>query len=79
MGAVMSSTIEHVADGALEKMTAAQARYHLRRARERIASLVAMLDGAQVHAAAWRVRAERAEVALERVRRVVNASDVGSD
>lgn len=78
MGAEMSSTIEHVADGAIEKMTAAQARYHLRRARERIASLVAMLDSAQVHAAAWRVRAEKAEVALERVRRVVSASDVGS-
>jgi len=71
----MSSTIEHVATGDIERMTAAQARYHLRRARERIASLVAMLDGAQVHAAAWRVRAEKAEVALERVRRVVSATD----
>lgn len=75
----MSSTTEHVADGAIEKMTAGQARYHLRRARERIASLVAMLDGAQVHAAAWRVRAEKAEVALERVRRAVSVNDERPD
>lgn len=74
----MSSTTEHVATGDVEKMTAPQARYHLRRARERIASLVTMLDSAQMHAAVWRVRAEKAEVALERVRRVVNATDVGS-
>lgn len=75
----MTSTTEHVATGAIDRMTAAQARYHLRRARERIASLVAMLDSAQVNAAAWRVRAEKAESALALVRRAVNATDVRPD
>lgn len=71
----MTSTTEHVAAGELSRMTAGQARYHLKRARERIATLVAMLDEAQVSAAAWRVRAGKAEAALERVRKTVNGSD----
>jgi hypothetical protein len=76
MGAGMSSTTEHIADGVIEKMTAAQARYHLRRARERIASLVAALDDARADASCWRTRAKDAEVALDRVRRLVNGTDV---
>lgn len=40
----MTSTIEHIATGEIDRMTAQQARYNLRRARQRIASLVAHLD-----------------------------------
>lgn len=75
----MTSTTEHVADGAIERMTAAQARYHLRRARERIASLVTMLDIVREDAGAWRARARKAEAALARVRHMVSATDEQPD
>lgn len=57
----MTSTVEHVASGSLDAMTAKEARYHLRRARERIATLVALLDERGKEVADWRERAKRAE------------------
>lgn len=76
--AAVSSTTEHVAAGDIDAMTAAQARYHLKRARERIASLVMMLDVVRDETTFWRARAKRAERQLAVVH-AASASDARSD
>lgn len=74
----MSSTTERVATADVATMTAGQARYHLKRARERIATLVTMLDVVRDDAAAWRARAQRAERQLA-VIHAASANDARSD
>lgn len=60
-------------------MTAAQARYHLTRARERIASLVAIIDDERVEKAQLRRDVARLRRILAEVRTAVSASDARSD
>jgi hypothetical protein len=71
----MTSTIEHVASGDVERMTANELRYHLTRARQRIASLVRVVDDLRSERATLRARVRR----LEGQRRAVVAivSDSG--
>lgn len=59
-------------------MTVGQARYHLKRARERIATLVTMLDVVRDDAADWRARAKKAERRLA-VIHAASATDERSD
>lgn len=75
----MSSTTEHVATGSIDGMTAAQARYHLKRARERIASLVAMLDDERSEKEDLRREVRRLRRILADVRVAISASDERSD
>ena len=75
----VSSTTEHVATGSVEGMTAAQARYHLKRARERIASLVAMLDDERGEKEDLRREVRRLRRILGDVRVAISASDERSD
>jgi len=60
-------------------MTAAQARYHLKRARERIASLVAMLDDERSEKEDLRREVRRLRRILGDVRVAISASDERSD
>ena len=71
----MTSTTEHAASGDVTKMTANELRYHLTRARQRIASLVAVVDDLRSERATLRARVRR----LEGQRRAVEAivSDSG--
>jgi uncharacterized protein YlxW (UPF0749 family) len=69
----MSSTTEHVADGNIETMTPSTLRYALRRARQRVATLVAMVDDLQRERSALRARVRRLENQLDQVRDVASA------
>lgn len=70
----MSSTTEHVASGDIETMTPSTLRYALRRARQRIATLIALVDDLQHERADLRRQVRRLEAQLERVRDVVDVS-----
>ena len=75
----MSSTTEHVASGDVETMTPSTLRYSLRRARQRIATLVAMVDDLQRERTVLRARVRRLERQLGHVRDAANANDAGLD
>ena len=75
----MSSTTDYSASAPISSMTAAQARYHLTRARERIASLVALLDDERKQNARLRRDAIRLRRILADVRVSVSAIDERSD
>lgn len=70
----MSSTTEHVASGDVEMMTPSTLRYALRRARQRIATLIALVDDLQHERADLRRQVRRLEAQLARVRDVVDVS-----
>lgn len=59
-------------------MTPSTLRYALRRARQRIATLVAMVDDLQRERSALRARVRRLEAQLERVRDAASATDAAS-
>lgn len=71
--AAVSSTTERTATADVRTMTAAQARYHLTQARQRVATLVGMLDDEKAQAAALRREIAR----LRKLLRIV--SDAVSD
>ena len=75
----MSSTTEHVATGSVDAMTTAQARYHLKRARERIASLVALLDDEKAGKEDLRREVRRLRRIIGDVRVAVSGSGERSD
>jgi len=60
-------------------MTPSTLRYALRRARQRIAPLVAMVDDLQRERSALRARVRRLESQLERVRDAASATGAASD
>ena len=75
----MTSTIEHVASGDVATMTANELRYHLTRARQRIASLVVVVDDLRSERAALRARVRRLEGQRRAVEAIVSDSGARSD
>lgn len=75
----MTSTIEHVATGDVDRMTAGELRYHLTRARQRIASLVRVVDDLRSERATLRARVRRLEGQRRAVVAIVSDSDEQSD
>jgi coproporphyrinogen III oxidase len=70
----MSSTTAYVATANVDEMTVKEARYHLKRARDRICMLVTTIDDLRDYAAEWRRRAQDAEAQLRRARAVLGVS-----
>lgn len=71
---IVTNTTEHTATGELDRMTAQQARYHLRRARQRIASLVAHLDDVRQEKESLRREAARLRGLLSAVAAIASGS-----
>lgn len=75
----MTSTTEHVASGDVATMTASELRYHLTRARQRIASLVVVVDDLRSERATLRARMRRLEGQRRAVEAIVSDSGERSD
>lgn len=75
----MSSTTERMATADVRTMTAARARYHLSQARQRIATLIGMLDDEKAQSAALRREVARLRARLRTVADAVSDCDGRSD
>lgn len=70
----MSSSTDYTPKTSPRAISAAQARYDLTRARQRIETLIKTLDAERERTAHWRARALVAERSLERVSAIVAGS-----